>query len=335
MALDPFTLVYDALWELLETHEEFHDKVRLGNRIKFSSYGPDDPIKHEVATADMPEVRLICVGGTPHLQRASGVSFVKKRFEVQVLVNDLRYTEELFPLDWEIYRAMSKWEAVLDALQWPEPTNKITNPGFETESPFGWLGVIGGGGTGSIARDTTRKFGGNASVKVIHSNITGYYYANQAITPATSASHRAKARVWIPSTNVPTEYVRLFLGGFSNNEQVDADLTLTDRWQVLTIPSWTDEGGDIRLIVSTTSATNGIAYWDEIEVREIDAARQFVKLARPTNIDTGVSSADLARGARGWLSVWACEVEMWFSTDELQQTPIFGGTGYGTGGYGT
>lgn len=321
MALDPFTLVYDALWELLETHAEFHDAVRLNNRIKFSSYGPMDPFKHEVATADLPEVRLTCVGGTPHLQRTSGSSSCVRRFEVQILVNDLRYTEELFPLEWEVCRAMSKWESVLEDLTWPEPTNKVTNPGFETESPLGWTGAGYLTGTGSAARDTTRKSAGNASLKVIHSNTENYYYARQALTVTAATAYRVKARLWIPSTNVPTGPVRLSLNAFETNSYVDASLTLTDRWQVLKIASWnpgTDAAGNLDLIVQTTNAADGIAYFDEVEIRAIDATREFVKLARPVNVDIGASPPDLKRGARGWLSVWAGEVELWFATADLQ-----------------
>jgi len=215
---------------------------------------------------------------------------------------------------------MSKWESVLEDLTWPEQTNKVTNPGFETESPLGWIGAGWLTGTGSIARDTNRKFGGNASLKVTHTNQENYYYANQTLI-LSHVPYRVKARVWIPSTNVPSEYVRLFLGAFSNNTQVDADLTLTDRWQVLKIDNWNpgaDAGGAINLMVGTTAATDGIAYFDEIEIRAIDKSREFVKLVRPMDVTVGVSSGDLARGARGWVSVWACEVEMWFATADLQ-----------------
>jgi hypothetical protein len=160
-----------------------------------------------------------------------------------------------------------------------------------------------------------------ASLKVIHDNTAGYYYGNQTLILESSTAYRVKAWVWVPSVNVPTEYVRLFLGGYSNNGQVDADLTLTDRWQLLKIDSWNpgvDAGGVINLMVSTTGAADGIAYFDEIEVRAIDTTRQFAKITQARSVDIGASPPDLTRGARGWLSVWACEVEMWFSTTDLQ-----------------
>lgn len=255
MALDPFTLVYDALWELLETHAEFHDAVRLNNRIKFSSYGPMDPFKHEVATADLPEVRLTCVGGTPHLQRTSGSSSCVRRFEVQILVNDLRYTEELFPLEWEVYRAMSKWYDVVSSLTWPEPTNKVTNPGFETASPFTWVGARWRSVSPFFTRDVSRKRAGLASLKLIHAGIEDPTSADQYLVLSPSTVHRVEVPIWIPSGNVPSGYVRVSLeGGYSNPTYADANLTLTDRWQLVKIASWNPgltASGNIRLKVNT------------------------------------------------------------------------------------
>lgn len=125
---DPFTLVYDALWELLEAHEGFTDLVRLRNRVKFS--GADrSPIKETISPADVPEVRLVCVGGTPHIQRTSGSSSCTKVFEVQLASGDQRYDESLFPVEWEIYKALSKWQITLQGLLWRgKPFVKLVRP---------------------------------------------------------------------------------------------------------------------------------------------------------------------------------------------------------------
>ena len=97
MVTDPFSLVYDRLWTLLEVHKGFTDLVRLKNRIKFS--GTDrSPLKDEVLTADLPELRLICSRMTPHIQRTSSSGSVEMTFEVQVSTGDQRVTELLFPV---------------------------------------------------------------------------------------------------------------------------------------------------------------------------------------------------------------------------------------------
>lgn len=48
--------------------------------------------------------------------------------------------------------------------------------------------------------------------------------------------------------------------------------------------------------------------------------KQFVKLARPTQVQDGVSNVDLNRGVTGWSSIWTYEVEMWFTTTDMQAT---------------
>jgi len=114
---NPFILLYDALWELLESYAGFTDLVRLGNRIKFSGDNRA-PVKQEMQSADLPEVRLVCTGGTPHVQRTSGSSSCTKTFSVQIATGDQRYNESLFPVEWAIYKAMARWQSILGALIW-------------------------------------------------------------------------------------------------------------------------------------------------------------------------------------------------------------------------
>ncbi len=48
--------------------------------------------------------------------------------------------------------------------------------------------------------------------------------------------------------------------------------------------------------------------------------KTFVKVARPTQVQDGVSNVDLNRGVTGWSSIWTYEVEMWFTTTDMQAT---------------
>lgn len=115
---DPFSLVYRALWSMLESHTGFTGLVRTGNRIKFSGAGRD-PMKSEILSADLPEVRIVPAGGPPMLMRTSSSGSVVKRFQIQIATGEQRtdQTESLFAVEWEIIKAMHGWEAVLGALE--------------------------------------------------------------------------------------------------------------------------------------------------------------------------------------------------------------------------
>lgn len=116
---DPFTQVYDALYSLPWEREALCHMVKPGNRVSFS--GADrDPLKPSVQAADLPEIRLIPTGGTPHLQRTSSSTTWIMRFEWGIATGDQRVNENLYPVEWELLRAMANWIAVLTALTWKD-----------------------------------------------------------------------------------------------------------------------------------------------------------------------------------------------------------------------
>lgn len=123
MALDtdPITLTYDKIVSMLEDHVGFSSLVKAGNLIRFSGKSRD-PIKAEVSDADLPEVRVVARGGTPHIQRTSNSSSMLERFEVQIATGDQRLTAALFPVKWEVYRALAGWSAALGSLTWKTKT---------------------------------------------------------------------------------------------------------------------------------------------------------------------------------------------------------------------
>lgn len=114
---DPITLVYDALWSILENSDDFTNAVLVGNRIKFSGTNTA-PIKEETITNDYPEVRIVSVSSTPHIFRTSNGSSLVKQFAIQILTGDQRVTEKLFPLEWIIYRALVNGLSTLLGLEW-------------------------------------------------------------------------------------------------------------------------------------------------------------------------------------------------------------------------
>lgn len=119
--LDPFTQVYDALWAMLEARAGITKMVRLKNRIKFTGSNRD-PIKDQISYRDLPEMILVPGTGIPHLQRTSNSSSMLETLEIRVATGDQRIGEILYPLKWEVYRALSTWETLLLALTWNSKT---------------------------------------------------------------------------------------------------------------------------------------------------------------------------------------------------------------------
>lgn len=102
---DPFTQVYDGLWETLEAERDFTDLVRIGNRISFA--GPEArPRKAELGYGDMPEVEIVPIGGEAQPWSTSTTLMAVERFEIRSVTGDQRIHEILNPLRWAILRAL-------------------------------------------------------------------------------------------------------------------------------------------------------------------------------------------------------------------------------------
>ena len=122
---NPFTLVYNALWELLECNEHFKKLVRAGNMIRFAGKEADNAIAKVIlktanANADVPEVRILPRGTVPHIQRTSTSSFLTTKLEIQISSGSYKLDEVLFPVQWAVYRAMSTWQNVVMQLKWKD-----------------------------------------------------------------------------------------------------------------------------------------------------------------------------------------------------------------------
>lgn len=123
-ASDPFTLVYDELWSMLEEDKRFD--VLVGNRLKFNQ-NKREPVKTQMSSADYPEVALLSEGVTGNLCNTSSSSMLVRRFSWVISAGDLR-NEKLFPLEWAIFAGMLAWRHRLTLLTWEgEPFVKNTN----------------------------------------------------------------------------------------------------------------------------------------------------------------------------------------------------------------
>ena len=117
--VDPIGQMIEALWTLLEAHAPLTSMVKTGNRIKYTGENRD-PEKRQIADADLPELRIVPVGSTPHPLRTSSSSTIVKRFRVEVSTGDQRIDAGLTALEWEVYRALVNWFNTLAALTWKD-----------------------------------------------------------------------------------------------------------------------------------------------------------------------------------------------------------------------
>jgi len=116
---DPFTKVYEALWELASSFEPFTNLVTLRNRISFAEEGNRTPVKNLVSTGDLPEVILAPTGGIANLHAATNYSRIAKTYDWLISTGDLRIKEGgLFPIEFALMRAMCNWKTPLSALTW-------------------------------------------------------------------------------------------------------------------------------------------------------------------------------------------------------------------------
>lgn len=111
--INPLTMVYDALWTIIESHPALTSLVRVGNRVKDLS-----TLKDQVSTVDLPEIRIICQSAEPKIYRTSSGTTLKKIYQIQVATGEYNVQSQLHIIEWELLKAFSKYKDVLDALTW-------------------------------------------------------------------------------------------------------------------------------------------------------------------------------------------------------------------------
>lgn len=114
---DPFTMVYDALWDLAEGSNRVTDMVRLGNRIKMRTTAPNPGLKRQVSQGDLPELVLALTSGSGNLLNTSSSSMVTKQYAWQLATGSLN-PERLLELEFALFAALVDWPAILGALTW-------------------------------------------------------------------------------------------------------------------------------------------------------------------------------------------------------------------------
>lgn len=119
-AANPFTLVFDALWSVLENSPQFSGDVREGNRIKLNKITPRNILKQQIQDSDLPEVILMSAGcGSVGLLTTSSTSRIIKRYQFLISTGDQRVQNFLNQVQWDIYCCFTGWQTLLGGLIWP------------------------------------------------------------------------------------------------------------------------------------------------------------------------------------------------------------------------
>ncbi len=113
---NPLMMVLERTWDLLEADTAFKALVVAGSRIKFTPSEKRSPIKHQVADADLPEVRIDTKGGATGRPDSTFSSFT-----LQLLVrvsSGQKVAVDNLDTVWAIWRALGDWENDMKALTW-------------------------------------------------------------------------------------------------------------------------------------------------------------------------------------------------------------------------
>lgn len=119
---NPFTLVYDALWRLVQQNPAFTESVPEGNRIRYDNPFDRSPVKKNVGAADLPELVLVADTLSANIHATSSSSKVVRQYKWMMATGDFRYSEFLAQLEWQVFTAMCDWQSTLAALCWREKT---------------------------------------------------------------------------------------------------------------------------------------------------------------------------------------------------------------------
>lgn len=100
---DPFTTVYNRLWDLLENNGELASLVKIGNRIKSTK----DAAKKTYSNADLPELRIEPSGGKCEIKKTNTTMPITQNFSVVCTAGDLRVHKSFLPVKWALLNALT------------------------------------------------------------------------------------------------------------------------------------------------------------------------------------------------------------------------------------
>lgn len=118
MSVTPYSKVYDKIWELLESSDDFKNLFPEGNRIKFNTSNNRAPHKQNVQSGDMPEVMLLVEGGELNLSNTSSTTKSVLNYILAINTGDWRLNEYVLPINWLVTCLAKQWCATISTVTW-------------------------------------------------------------------------------------------------------------------------------------------------------------------------------------------------------------------------
>lgn len=114
---DPFSLIYNRLWEAVDGHPNIGDYIKAGNRPSYSD-NKRKPTLDTMSSGDLPELLLLPSGTEGSLTTSSSGSGFKKTFMWVLNTGDLRVDKWLHPIEWILFQSMVTYKDSFYDLQW-------------------------------------------------------------------------------------------------------------------------------------------------------------------------------------------------------------------------
>lgn len=103
---DPFTVLFDKLWEVVDSDSDLQQLVNEGGKIKFvrdvDIYG-FDPRNRQV---NQPELSLLPDLFEANIGATNNSSEIIRSFNWSIRTPSKMLNKELFPIEWSLYKAM-------------------------------------------------------------------------------------------------------------------------------------------------------------------------------------------------------------------------------------
>lgn len=120
--LDPFSKVYDGLWQAVKSHDGLQTLVREGNRISFASDGEEhEPRKTIADYGTCPELQLIPDFFTTAMHPDNVQITVTRTWNWIIRTGSKLLNKELLPVEYQLLLALKAAKKQILALQWDGP----------------------------------------------------------------------------------------------------------------------------------------------------------------------------------------------------------------------
>ena len=117
---NPFTLIEDAFWLMLEDRKDFCEMFKKANRVKLRDRRRRVPDKVSISKEDVPYITIVPSGVTPHPHNTSNSSSMMISWEIRIASGDQRPHMVQLPAIWVVYRALINWRTRMTALTWKD-----------------------------------------------------------------------------------------------------------------------------------------------------------------------------------------------------------------------